>query len=487
MNLYFTGHQEKYAVEQTMLTLFPQERPVYPDPAVTPPGGDNALELQFTRRPSWCTARAVLRREGKVYIRMCRVRTAALLADDPVVATRLTRRTLQRAFYLAAIDCLGKEPPWGMLSGVRPVKLPTRAMEEGSTPRQAEAMLKHYHVSPVRRQLAMDCAQASLAVKRSLQPEEISLYVGIPFCPTRCAYCSFISASGSANRLIPAYLDALFGEIDAAGEAAWRAGKTVRTVYIGGGTPTTLAPDQLKALLDRLHTAFDLAPGTEFTVEAGRPDTITREKLEAIRDGGGNRISVNPQTMSDLVLETIGRSHRAEDIRQAYALAREVGVGAINMDLIAGLPADTPEGFAATLDEVIGMDPENITVHTLALKKGARLRQENVPLPSGADVAHMLDFAWSALRAAGYRPYYLYRQKFMSGSFENVGWCKPGWANAYNICMMEELHTVLSLGAGGVTKAIGGRTVRRLANPKYPQEYLQNAAAIQAEKSSWAW
>ena len=168
MNLYFTGHQEKYAVEQTMLTLFPQERPVYPDPAVTPPGGDNALELQFTSRPSWCTARAVLRREGKVYTRMCRVKTAALPADDPVVATRLTRRTLQRAFYLAAIDCLGKEPPWGMLSGVRPVKLPTRAMEEGGTPRQAEAMLKHYHVSPVRRQLAMDCAQASLAVKRSL-------------------------------------------------------------------------------------------------------------------------------------------------------------------------------------------------------------------------------------------------------------------------------------------------------------------------------
>ena len=191
--------------------------------------------------------------------------------------------------------------------------------------------------------------------------------------------------------------------------------------------------------------------------------------------------------MSDLVLETIGRSHRAEDIRQAYALAREVRVGAINMDLIAGLPADTPAGFAATLDEVIGMDPENITVHTLALKKGARLRQENVTLPSGEDVAHMLDFAWSALRAAGYQPYYLYRQKFMSGSFENVGWCKPGWANAYNICMMEELHTVLSLGAGGVTKAIGGRTVRRLANPKYPQEYLQNAAAIQAEKSSWTW
>lgn len=489
MNLYFTGHREKYTVEQTMLTLFPRERPVYPDPAVTPPGGvgANELELTWTRGQTWCTARAVLRQGGRVYTRQCRVKTADLPADDPVVATRLTRRTLQRAFYLAAIDCLGQEPPWGMLSGVRPVKLPTRALEEGSTPRQAEAMLRRYHVSPVRRQLAMDCAQASLAVKRDLKPEEISLYVGIPFCPTRCAYCSFISASGSANRLIPAYLEALFGEIDAAGAAARRAGKTVRTVYLGGGTPTTLAADQLRALLDRLHEAFALAPGTELTVEAGRPDTITREKLEAIRDGGGNRISVNPQTMSDRVLETIGRSHRAEDIRRAYALARDVGVGAINMDLIAGLPADTPAGFQATLEEVIGLDPENITVHTLALKKGARLRQEDVPLPGGEDVARMLDFAWAALRQAGYRPYYLYRQKFMSGSFENVGWCKPGWENEYNICMMEELHTVLSLGAGGVTKAIGGGTVRRLANPKYPQEYLQNAAAIQAEKADWAW
>ena len=414
MNLYFTGHQEKYAVEQTMLTLFPQERPVYPDPAVTPPGGDNALELQFTRRPSWCTARAVLRREGKVYTRMCRVRTAALPADDPVVATRLTRRTLQRAFYLAAIDCLGKEPPWGMLSGVRPVKLPTRAMEEGSTPRQAEAMLKHYHVSPVRRQLAMDCAQASLAVKQSLQPEEISLYVGIPFCPTRCAYCSFISASGSANRLIPAYLDALFGEIDAAGEAARRAGKTVRTVYIGGGTPTTLAPDQLKALLDRLHTAFDLAPGTEFTVEAGRPDTITREKLEAIRDGGGNRISVNPQTMSDLVL----RDHRPEPPGGGYPAGLCPGKrgprgGHQHGPHRRAARRTAPVGFAATLDEVIGMDPENITVHTLALKKGAQAAPgKRPPCPAGRTWPRMLDFAWSALRAAGYRPYYLYRQKY---------------------------------------------------------------------------
>ena len=198
MNLFFSGHQEKYAVEQTLLTLFPQERPVYP---TTPPGGDNELCLSFSRGTTWATARAVLRRDGQTYTRQCRVAVADLPPDDPVVTTRLTRRTLQRAFYLAAVDCLGAEPPWGMLSGVRPVKLPTRALEAGATPRQAEAMLRdQYRVSPLRRRLAVDCAQASLAVKERLLPQEVSLYVGIPFCPTRCAYCSFISSSGSANR-----------------------------------------------------------------------------------------------------------------------------------------------------------------------------------------------------------------------------------------------------------------------------------------------
>jgi oxygen-independent coproporphyrinogen-3 oxidase len=480
MKLFFQGHQEKYAVEQTMLTLFPAERPVYPDET---PGGDNELELRFSQGPLWSTATAVLRRAGKTHTHRCRVKTAALTESDPVTATRLTRRTLQRAFYLAALGCLEKEPPWGMLSGVRPVKLPTRAMEEGATPQEAEAQLRDtYRVSPQRRRLAMDCAQASLDLKRTLGENEISLYVGIPFCPTRCAYCSFISSSGSANKLIPAYLEGLLEEIDAAGAAALAAGKTIRSVYVGGGTPTTLSAPQLKTLLDRITQAFQIRPGTEFTVEAGRPDTITAEKLAAIRSGGGNRISVNPQTMSDEVLSIIGRSHRAADILAAYQLARESGVGAINMDLIAGLPGDSPAGFARTLDQVIGLDPENITVHTLALKRGARLRQEDVVLPSGDQVAQMLDFAWETLRRAGYQPYYLYRQKFMSGSFENVGWCKPGFLSEYNICKMEELHTVLSLGAGGVTKTIGDGTVKRLSNPKYPQEYLRDLSRLTEEK-----
>ena len=483
MNLYFTGHGEKYAVEQTLLTLFPQERPVYPD---TPPGGDNELELSFSRGKTWCTARATLRREGRTYTRQCRVQTSQLPQDDPVVATRLTRRTLQRAFYLAAVDCLGAEPPWGMLSGVRPVKLPTRALAAGATPAQAEGMLRNqYHVSPLRRKLAVACAQASRGVQASLAPQEISLYVGIPFCPTRCAYCSFVSADvGRALKLIDPFLDALCRELAATGAMLADAGLRVRTVYFGGGTPTTLSAPQLDRLMGELADHIDLSGCTEYTVEAGRPDTITAEKLAVLARRGCSRVSVNPQTMQDAVLERMGRAHRADDILRAYALARESGIGCINMDLIAGLPGDSAEGFRASLEQVLDLGPENVTVHTLALKKGSRLMEEGGGLPSGAAVADMLDFAWAALRGAGQRPYYLYRQKYMSGSFENVGWCRPGAESLYNICMMEELHTIVSLGGGGVTKLVDRATgyIERLANAKYPQEYIQKIDAICADK-----
>ena len=482
MKLYLYGHDYKYAAEQMLLTLFPAQRPEYP--AGPPAPGEDALVLSLHRGAVWATATAALSYGGREYRAARRCRTAEL--TDPLSTDRALQRILKLAFYDAGTAARGGEPPWGALTGVRPVKIPTKAMLAGAGPAQAERLLRDtYRVTEGRRRLAMDCAGASLAALRSLAPGEVSLYVGIPFCPTRCAYCSFISAAGSANRLIPQYLEALLTEIDAAGAAARQAGKTVRAVYIGGGTPTTLEADQLARLLERVGTAFALAPGTECTVEAGRPDTITREKLLAIRAGGGNRISVNPQTMSDPVLAAIGRSHRAADIRRAYALAREMGGLAINMDLIAGLPGDTSQGFRQTLAEVMALAPENLTVHTLALKKGARLRQEDTPLPTGDQVAAMLDDAWAALEAGGYAPYYLYRQKFMSGALENVGWTRPGYVNQYNICMMEELHTVLSLGAGGVTKFVENGVVRRMANPKYPQEYLRTIDTIRAEKAAW--
>ena len=340
-------------------------------------------------------------------------------------------------------------------------------------------------MSPLRRQLAMDCAQASLAVKRSLRPEEVSLYVGIPFCPTRCAYCSFVSADvGRALKLIEPFLDCLSREIKATGAMLAGAGLKVRSVYFGGGTPTTLSAPQLDRLMGELADAIDLSACTEYTVEAGRPDTITREKLEVLFRRGCGRVSVNPQTMQDHVLTAMGRAHRAEDIRRAYALARDSGIPCVNMDLIAGLPADSVDGFRSSLDQVLAMEPENITVHTLAMKKGSRLMEEGADVPSDDDVAAMLEYAWSALRTAGQIPYYLYRQKYMSGSFENVGWCLPGTESLYNICMMEELHTIVSLGGGGVTKLVNPATgyIERVANPKYPKEYLEKIDAVCAGK-----
>ena len=519
MKLYYRGHNYRYAAEQMLLTLFPTERPEYAD---APPGpGEDALVLSLSRGETWATATAALIWGGKEYRAARRCRVSEL--TDQLSADRALQRILKLAFYDAGTAALGKEPPWGALTGVRPVKIPAKAMLAGATPAQAEKVLRDtYRVSPGRRKLAMDCAQASLAAQRSLGEHEVSLYVGIPFCPTRCAYCSFVSADvGRALKLIDPFLDALSREIRAAGAMLAGAGLKVRTVYFGGGTPTTLTAPQLDRLMGELAEHIDLSACTEYTVEAGRPDTITAEKLAVLRRRGCDRVSVNPQSMSDAVLAAMGRAHRAADILGAFALVRESGIGCVNMDLIAGLPGDSADGFRASLDQVLELAPENVTVHTLALKKGSRLMngapnkgkalvgertsggmselpwkqgsegykaredEGETPLPPGEDVAAMLDYAWRALRESGQIPYYLYRQKYMSGSFENVGWCLPGTESLYNICMMEELHTIVSLGGGGVTKLVDRNTgyITRIANAKYPQEYIQKIDAICADKA----
>ncbi len=483
MKLYYRGHNYRYAAEQMLLTLFPTERPEYAD---APPGpGEDALVLSLSRGETWATATAALTWGGAEYRAARRCRVSEL--TDQLFADRALQRILKLAFYDAGTAALGKEPPWGALTGVRPVKIPAKAMLAGATPAQAEKVLRDtYRVSPGRRKLAMDCAQASLAAQRSLGEQEVSLYVGIPFCPTRCAYCSFVSADvGRALKLIDPFLDALSQEIRAAGAMLEGAGLKVRTVYFGGGTPTTLTAPQLDRLMGEIAEHIDLSACTEYTVEAGRPDTITAEKLAVLKRRGCDRVSVNPQSMSDAVLAAMGRAHRAADILGAFALVRESGIGCVNMDLIAGLPGDSADGFRSSLDRVLELGPENVTVHTLALKKGSRLMEGETPLPPGEDVAAMLDYAWRALRDHGQVPYYLYRQKYMSGSFENVGWCLPGTESLYNICMMEELHTIVSLGGGGVTKLVDRHTgyIQRVANAKYPQEYIQKIDAICADKA----
>ena len=384
------------------------------------------------------------------------------------------------------MDILRQEPPWGALTGVRPVKLPTRTMKAGGSYQQAvEELVQVYRVSPVRAELAADCANSSIAAGTLLADNQVSVYIGIPFCPSRCTYCSFISADVSRSlKLVEPYLEQVLEEIARTGEVLRENGMSVRSFYMGGGTPTTLSAQQMDRLLTHMKQHLPLEACLEYTVEAGRPDTITREKLEVLKKHNIQRISINPQTLEDHVLAAIGRRHTAEDIHTAYTIAREVGFESVNMDLIAGLPTDSYEGFSRTLEGVLALEPENITIHTLAMKKGSRLMELGGHIPDGSEVARMLELSLSRLRESGYIPYYLYRQKYMSGSLENVGWAKPGKESLYNIVMMEELQTVLSIGAGGVTKLVDPNAgkILRLPNPKFAHDYLSSREKVLAQK-----
>ena len=455
MNLTLSGHDDRYAVEQLLWALFPENTPLE---AVS----------SLHRGQVWITVRATITLEGKNAQAVRRLKCS----EETV---RLRRRALQQSVYLAARQLLPQEPAWGALAGVRPTKITTKHLLEGGTPASAERMLKDvYYVTPDRRKLAVACSQSTVKAVELLEPEDISLYVGIPFCPTRCTYCSFVSRTvGRKTELLEPYLDALLKEIEVTGALLRKSGRRLRTIYIGGGTPSTLSTPQLERLMDAISGAFDLSRCLEFTVEGGRPDTLDEQKLRSIRDHGANRMSINPQTMENSVLRACGRPHKAEDILRAYHQAAEAGFEAINMDLIAGLPEDTVEGFCRSLHQVAALKPSNITVHTLALKKGADLFEKRRSLPTAQQVTEMVAYANKTLTAQGYRPYYLYRQKYMSGSFENVGWSRDGMDCLYNIYMMEELHTILSLGGGGMNKVnLPDGTLRRFHNPKFPEQYI---------------
>jgi len=349
--------------------------------------------------------------------------------------------------------------------------------------------MQTYHVSPGRAALCAETAQTALMFKNTLAPRDVALYIGIPFCPARCAYCSFVSNSVERSRdLIDPFTNVLLREINDIAGLAEELGLRIISVYIGGGTPTSLPETALEAILSALERAFDFSHLREYTIEAGRPDTITEPKLKIMTRFGAKRICINPQTMSDDVLSAIGRCHSTDDVYNAIKLVRQTGA-VINMDIIAGLPRDTLESFQKTLDTVIGFKPENITVHTLSLKKGSRLMLENAeaqttespniinpeaPLAALCEnVGEMLDYSSQSLRENGYIPYYIYRQKYISGGFENTGWSLPEHEGIYNLCMMEELCTVLALGGGGVTKIVtADGKIERIFNAKYPREYI---------------
>ena len=484
MKLYFSGHDYKYAAEQILLMMFPAERPEYPEGRFS--REENSAFLSLSSGKVWCTAHTILLYDGKKTEGCARVKCSKM--TDKLTTDRLSQKILKLSFYKAAVLLTGKHPVWGALTGIRPGKIVSNLLEEGYAEQKAlSKMEKEYFVTPQRAALCLDTAKAGLKIKNALEPMDIGLYIGIPFCPTRCAYCSFVSHSVEKSmKLIPPFLQALYREIEETARLTKEMGLRVISVYIGGGTPTTLSAPQLHGLLSHIEEHFDLSSCREYTVEAGRPDTITREKLLALKDKGISRISINPQTMSDEVLSVIGRRHTAEDIVKSFHMAREAGMDCINMDLIAGLPSDTPEGFYRTLDAVLALDPENITVHTLSLKKGTRITLEGTPLPSDEDVGKMLDYAEKRLREEHFVPYYLYRQKFMAGGFENVGWCKEGFDSLYNILIMEELCTILALGGGGSTKLVAPEIgkINRIFNAKYPNEYINGIDNILKNKDS---
>ena len=479
MKLFLFGHDYRYAAEQILLTLFPEERPEYPQEK---PDGDRA-ELYLNEGGVRYTAVCKLFLNGNDYSGRAAVEKAKI--TDELSKSKYLQRIIKLSFYRAALESGREKPVWGALTGIRPGKLLSNLLESGMSDKAAlSKFMRDNDVSHERALLCLHTAHSGLDCSKSLRADDICLYIGIPFCPTRCAYCSFVSQSVQKSmKLIPEYLAALYREIDTTSEVVKEFGLRPISIYMGGGTPTTLSAEELDELCTKLKTAFDLSAVREYTVEAGRPDTITREKLETLKAHGVTRVSVNPQTMDDAVLEAIGRKHTAQDVLDALKVVSDVGDLQVNMDLIAGLPLDTPSGFKKTLETVLAIYPENVTVHTLSLKKGSEIMLGNTPRPSAEDVGKMIDFANSALFKAGYEPYYLYRQKYMSGGFENVGWQRSHTENIYNICIMEELCSIISMGGGASTKlCLGSGRIERIFDPKYPTEYIENINKIIEDK-----
>ncbi|MGN0719879.1 MAG: coproporphyrinogen dehydrogenase HemZ [Anaerovoracaceae bacterium] len=364
------------------------------------------------------------------------------------------RNEIKRQIFRLLSQLTGQRPPWGILTGVRPVKLTGELYRKlGSREKVQQCLKTEYLVSDEKIQLLLETYEYQQMVLGPPPENGVGLYIGIPFCPTRCLYCSFPSNQKGPDE-IAKYLDALFTEIRYCGLRMRETGLWPESVYIGGGTPTTLSPDQLDRLLTEVETHIDLTCTKEFTVEAGRPDTITEEKLKVLKQHGIARISINPQSMKKRTLELIGRSHEPEDILDAFQKSDCAGISMINADIIAGLPEETPEDYSDTLETIMRLSPENITVHTLAVKRASRLMNQDPDYHyrQGRIVSEMLEMGSRMLKEAGYRPYYLYRQKHMAGSFENVGYCKGDTPCIYNIRIMEEQQTVIALGAGGISK-----------------------------------
>lgn len=465
MKLCLVNHTFRYELEKLIRIFLPFEKIEFSD-------NEEISDCCAVTKLENNTAKAELYLNGKVYIKY------RSLDNHETDFEKECELKLATALYDCFVEATGYFPQWGILTGVRPAKLFSRlcgALGEEKTADYFKNILK---VSEKKISLCKEAISGENAITSLSKPESFSLYISIPFCPTRCSYCSFVSHSvAQAKKLIPTYVEKLCEEIKLTSEIAKNNNLKLETVYIGGGTPTAIEADELKTIMQTVAENFDLKNIREYTVEAGRPDTVTAEKLQVIKDFGATRISINPQTMNDDVLKEIGRYHTAEDTKEAFLLARTLGFNNINMDLIAGLPTDTEESFSETLRQVLTLDPESVTVHSLSIKRSSNMTR-NGELPEkqmGETASYMVDLAREKLSEAGILPYYMYRQSKTVGNLENVGYSKIGYECLYNVYIMDETHTILACGASAVTKLRepNGDYIERIFNFKYPYEYIE--------------
>ena len=472
MNLYVNNNTFWFELENLTRAFFPNEKiNVYRD-------SDEAKAPCVT---------ACLGEDIRVSVRIGdfdRTLCEAVGADDDqneLITVKLLYRLLS--------EFSGVSLPWGLLTGVRPIKLLRRLTKGIGESAAADKFLNDYFVSEEKLSLAQATERNEAKIISLSRPESFSLYVGVPFCPSRCSYCSFVMASVErAKKLMEPYTRLLCEEIRQTAQIANDLGLKLESVYFGGGTPTTLSADQLRAVLGEVNQGFDLTSCREFTVEAGRPDTIDEERLYALKENKVNRISINPQTLDPDVLRNIGRKHSVEDFYRAFELARSCGFDNINTDLIAGLPGDTPPGFRHSLDEILRLNAESVTVHTLCMKRAASLTTDGVVFnrEDAENARQMQRYARERLTSLGYLPYYLYRQTRMVGNLENVGWAKPGCESYYNVYVMDETHTILACGSGGVTKLRDPNNdhLERIFNFKYPYEYIDRFDELMSRKQA---
>lgn len=474
MTLEILGHSYQYELEKLTRLFFPNEK----------------ICVVFEKSEN-TDAQLLCRTEIKDNAAHVFCRIGEKTWEQTVSLENVQDAELQIAsmLFCALKDLTGYQPKWGLLTGIRPSKLLLALQNEMGNPAARAYFRDRFFVSEEKTALTESVAAREEAIIRTSRPDSCSLYVSIPFCPTRCSYCSFVShamTAATAKKLLPDYVTLLVKEIEQTGRYAKQLGLRLESVYFGGGTPTTLSAEQLRLLLSAIEKSFDLSTVREYTVEAGRPDTVTAEKLEALYTSGVTRISINPQTFNDAVLREIGRNHTSELTESAYFAARGAGFQNINMDFIAGLPTDTPASFAASIDRALTLAPENITVHTLSLKRSSNLGTQNAQVERAAGLAadEMLGYAYQNLTKNEYHPYYMYRQSKTLGNLENTGYAKPGYECIYNIFMMEECHTVFAVGAGAVTKLKSphGREIERIFNYKYPYEYISGFREILARK-----